>query len=152
MPHVHAHRALLLLALLAPAGCASAAPAAAPALHTMQADLDQEPIVALPPTCQVTATEPAGCIPAGTDAEAPPAVARRALEGCRASGDVVIRVHRMAGQPSFAIVPGPSLDPRERQCVIDALTAVYSADNETLWSGGAGVPPTGFASALTIRW
>lgn len=103
--------------------------------------------------CRLTVTESEGC--GDADVEALIAPARPRIEECRGArgGKLRVRVQRTAaGKLAFHVEPGSSLDPRERQCVLDALSTVEAAENKTAWTGGANVPPTGFTSHIVIEW
>jgi hypothetical protein len=67
-------------------------------------------------------------------------------------GKVTVRVRYVDGVFLFNILPSSTLDPRQGKCIYDALTENWARDNPTLWTGGAGIPPSGFTSHLTIAW
>lgn len=103
--------------------------------------------------CRLTVTDSEGCGP--RDVEALVAPVRTRIENCRASsgGKLVIRVRKAGGKLGFDVEPGSSLDPREKQCVLEALSTIHDDESTsaTAW-GGVNIPPTGFTSLLTIEW
>ena len=103
------------------------------------------------PRCRLTVTNTEGCEP--RDVEVLIAPVRTRIENCRGTsgGKLRIRVRRQAGRLAFDVEPGSSLDPTERQCVLDALSTVRDGESSTEWSGG-NARPTGFTSLLTLEW
>lgn len=105
------------------------------------------------PACRVTATETLGC--SASEAEALVAPARPRLESCHqgqgTDGKLRIRVHESDGKLAFEVQPDSSLDPTEKQCVLDALSKLNDPTLTNL-SYGPSVPPTGFTSLITIEW
>jgi hypothetical protein len=103
------------------------------------------------PRCRLTATDTEGCGP--RDVEELVAPVRPRLERCRSTsgGKLTVRVRRSAGKLAFDVEPGSSLDPTERQCVLDALASLDADESSTAWAG-LNVKPTGFTSLLTIEW
>ncbi len=99
----------------------------------------------------MTATETMGCD--RQEVEALFAPARGRIQECRGAsgGKLVVRVREARGKMAFELLPGSSLDPSQKQCVLEALSQVSTKDNAAL-HGGAGIPPTGFTSVLTIEW
>jgi len=133
----------------APAGTvglrgASAAPAGAP-----YASPEGPP--APPSRCRLTVTETEGC--GAQDVEAIVAPVRPRLESCRGAGGgkLRIRVRKAGGKLGFDVEPGPSLDPSQRRCVLDALATINADESSTAWTG-LNVRPTGFTSLITIEW
>jgi hypothetical protein len=105
--------------------------------------------------CRFTATNAQGCQPEEVEALVEPV--RSQIEHCRGAGagKLTVRVRRepaTAGKLAFDVAPSDSLDPRERQCVLDALNTLVVNESSTAWTGGAGIPPSGFTSLLTIEW
>lgn len=101
--------------------------------------------------CRLSVTESVGC--RTSDIEAVIAPVRSRIESCRGTtgGKLRIRVHEAAGKLAFDVEPGMSLDPTEKQCVLDALATIHEGVSSTVWTG-ASVPPTGFTSLITIEW
>lgn len=101
--------------------------------------------------CRLTVTESVGC--RSSQIEALIAPARSRIEACRGTtgGKLRIRVRHDGGKVAFDVEPGSSLDPTEKQCVLDALATIHEGVASTVWSG-ASVPPTGFTSLITIEW
>jgi len=113
------------------------------------------PVVQGPPApsqrCRLTVTDTEGCRP--RDVEEVIAPVRRRLENCRGTsgGKVAVHVRKAAGKVAFDIEPGSSLDPREKQCVLDALSSLQSDESSTAWAG-VGLRPSGFTSLITLEW
>jgi hypothetical protein len=115
--------------------------------------------------CRLTVTETEGCGPGDVEALLEPV--RPRIERCHAvtagggaagggggggGGKIMIRIHRAAdGKLSFELEPGTSLDPTEKACVLEALTALSADESSTAWAG-LNVRPTGFTSLITIEW
>ena len=104
-----------------------------------------------PVACRLTLTETVGCEP--REIEAMFAPVRGRIEECRGAsgGRLKLRVRNSSGKLAFEVLPGSSLDARQKQCVLDALSEVHPAAGSTVWSG-ASVPPTGFTSLMTLEW
>lgn len=111
----------------------------------------EEPVIGPPVACRLTLTETVGC--QSHEVEALFAPVRGRIEECRkaSGGKLQLRVRNSGGKLAYEILPGSSLDPTQRQCVLDALAEVHPDANSTVWSG-ASVPPTGFTSLMTIEW
>jgi hypothetical protein len=141
-------RVTLMVALLVFAGGCRLTAATPAEVQTTSA----EPPIGPPAMCRLTTTETVGCDSREVEALLEPVRVR--LEACRgsSSGKLTIRVRSAGGKLTLDPVPGSSLDPRQRQCVLDALTQVYTTENTTLWSVAPGVPPTNFTSLLTVSW
>ena len=80
---------------------------------------------------------------------------RPRIEACRGSsgGKVRIRiVHAPAGGFTFRVLPGSSLDPTERECILDALSTLNETGTSTGTFQGTSIPPTGFTSQLTVEF
>lgn len=141
-------RSLVVLLLI---GCAASepAPARAPEVRTT---LAEEPMTGPPVACRLTLTETLGCQP--QELEALFAPVRGRIEACRGAsgGKLQLRVRNASGKLAFEVLPGSSLDARQRQCVLAALSEVHPGEGSTLQSGGASVPPTGFTSLMTLEW
>jgi hypothetical protein len=138
----------------APAQSGDAARAPLPASDAKAAPSTQEKPMSGPPTapaCRMTASETQGC--GASDVEALVAPARPRLEACHhgSGGKLRIRVRESGGKLAFDAQPGSSLDPRERQCLLEALSSLNDTTSTNL-SFGPSVPPTGFSSLLTIEW
>ncbi|MDB4939338.1 MAG: hypothetical protein JWP87_6310 [Labilithrix sp.] len=101
--------------------------------------------------CRLTVTDTEGCGP--RDVEALLAPVRTRLESCRGAsgGKLRVRVRKVAGKLAFDVEPGSSLDPTEKQCVLDALSTIHDDESATAWTG-LNVRPTGFTSLITIEW
>ena len=56
-----------------------------------------------------------------------------------------------SGKLAFDVEPGTTLDPREQQCVLAALSILDVDESSTAWAG-LNVRPTGFTSLITIEW
>lgn len=83
-----------------------------------------------------------------------PAPVLSRLEECHhgGPGKLRVRVRNEAGRVSFEAQPSSTLDPTERKCALQALSALRRDDlPSTLWSG-ATVPATGNTPLLTIEW
>jgi hypothetical protein len=78
---------------------------------------------------------------------------RRRVESCHqgGSGKVRVGVHESGGKLSLDAETGPSLDPMDKPCVLEALSTVHEASTRNL-SYGPSVPPTGFTSQVAIEW
>lgn len=151
--------------ILASLACGVTAPSRSPATTTAAAEpisaprapdraTDASTLVgppAPPQRCRLTVTDTKGCGP--RDVEALVAPVRTRIENCHGSsgGKLRIRVSKAAGKLAFDIEPGSSLDPTERQCVLDALSTIHEDESSTAWSG-VGLRPTGFTSLITIEW
>lgn len=158
-PRIFALAACTMIACGAPVGPRSvptltAAPATVTAPPTgadasSAATLDGALVPA--PRCHLTVTETQGCEP--PDVETLLAPARSRIEGCRgpSGGKLRIHVRQTAGKLAFDITPDSSLDPKARQCVLDALSTLHADESSTAWSG-LYVRPTGFTSLITIEW
>ena len=103
------------------------------------------------PRCRLTVTKTEGCEP--RDVEVLIAPVRTRVENCRrtSGGKLSIRIRRDAGRLTFEVAPGSSLDPTERQCILDALSTIRDGESSTDWSGG-NARPTGFTSLITLEW
>lgn len=104
------------------------------------------------PRCRVTVTDTEGCGP--RDVEELIAPVRTRIEKCRGAtgGKLAIRVRKApAGKLKLDVEPGSSLDPTERQCVLEALSSLQADESSTAWAG-LNVRPTGFTSLITIEW
>lgn len=104
------------------------------------------------PRCRLSVTDTQGCEPSQVERLVEPV--RHRLEACRGAkgGKLSIRVRESApGKLGFDVEPGSSLDPIERQCVLDALNTIQIDPNSMAWMGPS-VPPSGFTSLLTIEW
>jgi hypothetical protein len=121
----------------APAGAASAPTAEGPPTA--------------PSRCRLTVTNTEGCGP--HDVEELLAPARTRLENCRraSGGKLLVRVRKAAGRLAFDLEPGSSLDPTEKQCVLEALSTIHDDESSTAWTG-LNIRPTGFTSLITIEW
>ena len=105
------------------------------------------------PRCRLTVTNTEGCQP--NEVEVLVAPARSRIEHCHAggAGKLNVRVRRApGGKLAFDLAPGPSLDPTEKKCVLDALNSLSQNEPSTANTGGVSIPPTGFTSLLTIEW
>ena len=156
----HVIRAMLLpIALFA---CGSPGPARSPspkdstagtrgpktATHVPVAEASGPPVA---PECRITATETQGC--GKSEVEALVAPVRPRIESCRhgSGGKLRVRVHESGGKLAFDAQAGSSLDPADKQCVLEALSTLNDTTSTNL-SFGPSVPPTGFTSLLTIEW
>jgi len=83
----------------------------------------------------------------------PPAV-QSEIEHCHESGGgkLKVRVRREGGVRTFEAVPGTTLDPAERRCVLDALRRLRDDEVGQSFGSGATLPVTGFTSLLTVEW
>lgn len=64
---------------------------------------------------------------------------------------MVVRVRKApGGKLAFDVASGSSLDPTERQCVLEALSTLEVDESATAWTG-ISIPPSGFTSLLTHR-
>jgi len=144
------HSVSRALALLTLVGCAVAepAPARAPVVQTTHAE---EPVTGPPVACRLTLTETVGC--ESSEVEALFAPVRGRVQECvgTSGGTLRLRVRNSSGKLAFDVLPGSSLDERQRQCVLAALSEVHPGAGSTLHSG-ASIPPTGFTSLMTIEW
>lgn len=100
--------------------------------------------------CRFTTSEAQGCGPTEIESLLDPARVR--LERCLgpSGGKIRVRVRDVDGRLAFEIEPGPSLDIRQRQCVLEALATID--DPTSSLSNGATVRPSGFTALLTIEW
>lgn len=147
-------------------GCAVMTPTQAPPTTTTSAGDDARATAAPPtgalvaegppappaPRCRVSVTETEGCKADQVEALVEPVRAR--MEKCSGpkGGKLSIRVRQTpTGKLAFDAEPDSSLDPRERQCVLDALNTIQIDPSSMAWMGPS-VPPSGFTSLLTIEW
>lgn len=137
----------LSLAVVVFAVFACGAPAPAPVASATMSAADRPGA-----HCRVSVTKTEGCDAAQVEALIAPVRSR--LEHCRGTsgGKVAIRIRDAAGRLSFDVEDVTSLDPTERQCVLDALATINADESGTAWAGGAGVPPSGFTSLITVEW
>ena len=104
------------------------------------------------PRCRVSVTDTEGS--KAEEVEALLAPVRSSMEHCRGpqGGKLDIRVRQTpTGKLAFDVEPGSSLDPTEKECVLDALNTIQIDPGSLAWMGPS-VPPTGFTSLLTIEW
>lgn len=71
---------------------------------------------------------------------------KRPCSATGGGGKIDVRV----GTRGLTATPGPSLDPRDKDCAFDALSPVPL--NETASVGAPGIPPSGFTSLITVAW
>lgn len=79
---------------------------------------------------------------------------RGKIEECRGptAGKITIRARVVDGKLALRAAPDSSLDPRDRQCILDSLQEANTDQNTTLWSQAPQIPPTGFVSLVTVEW
>jgi hypothetical protein len=146
---MRASTGLALAALLLPA-CAHREPTlTSPTTHVVPGATSRDPSG---PPCRLTVTSTAGCAP--DEVEAMIAPIRPRIERCRAhgGGKIHVRVQKApSGKLAFDVLPGSSLDPTEKKCVLEALSALNADESATGWSA-SNVRPTGFTSQVTIEW
>jgi hypothetical protein len=103
-------------------------------------------------SCRLTVTDTEGCAP--EEVAALVASVRPRLEACHGSSGGKVRIkiiHHPEGGFTFAVQPGASLNPTERQCILDALATMNETGTSTGLTG-LSVPATGFTSHLTIEF
>jgi hypothetical protein len=66
-------------------------------------------------------------------------------------GKLHLRVTSIDGRLHIDLEPGSSLDPRTRECALEALEAVYLEETGSN-TGGPAVPPPHFTSDVTLSW
>ena len=105
------------------------------------------------PRCRLTVTDTQGC---GTsDVEKLIAPVRTRIENCRSSsgGKLRIRARKApGGKLAFDVEAGSTLNPTEKQCVLEALGTLHEEDAPGAFTGTGGIPPSGFTSLITVEW
>lgn len=101
--------------------------------------------------CRLTVTDTEGC--GARDVEALLTPVRTRLENCRGTtgGKLRVRARGVAGKLAFDVEPGSSVDPTDKQCVLEALSTIHDDESATAWTG-LNVRTTGFTSLITIEW
>lgn len=164
------HRTALLLAGLALSGCMTTpapsppnrdaeatvvdAPRAEPRVapgadeplgRSSNVTTSSEPALA----CRMTVSETEGCVQSDVEKWLEPAHQRIAECSGAKGGKVRVRLRMTGGKLGIDVEPNASLNPTERQCILDAL-ATISADSAPITTGEPRT--TGFTSLVTIEW